>query len=116
MLVGAATLQGMLLTIPPTLAFLSSEGSELRHGKQDTMIPTTQFADEIAIDLGTADMDRWWLEGESLINHPDTASWTYRGSDKAVTTLVSESSSTSLMELILCSFRNMFGVRFPLPA
>lgn len=92
MLVGAATLQGMHFAIPPTLAFLSSEGSEIRQGKQQATIPTTEFADELAIDLGLAIMDRWWLEGDKLINDPDV-SWTYRGSDNAVTTLVSESSS-----------------------
>lgn len=115
MLVGAATLQGMHFAIPPTLAFLSSEGSEIRQGKQQATIPTTEFADELAIDLGLAIMDRWWLEGDKLINDPDV-SWTYRGSDNAVTTLVSESSSFHIIRrLILCSFHNMFGVKLPLP-
>jgi hypothetical protein len=92
MLVGAATLQGMHLTIPETLVFLSSQGSEIRREKQHPQIPLTPLADELAEELGTPEMDRWWLDSEGL-SKPDAATWTYCGSDKAVTTLVRERSS-----------------------
>lgn len=92
MLVGAATLQGMHLTMPETLVFLSSQGSEIRREKQQPEIPTTPLADELIEELGALQMDRWWLDADGLSKDPNANRWTYRGSDKVVSTLVRQQS------------------------
>jgi hypothetical protein len=77
MLVGAATLQGMHLTLPKTPRFLAAEGSCIRRGAVEQVVPQSSCADEVVTALSATKMERWWVHPEGLVDDPQAAAWTY---------------------------------------